>query len=31
VDALTITLDVEPLVFHASAFRQLQLKAEKAA
>jgi flavin reductase (DIM6/NTAB) family NADH-FMN oxidoreductase RutF len=31
VQALTISLDVEPLVFHASAFRQLQLKAEKAA
>jgi flavin reductase (DIM6/NTAB) family NADH-FMN oxidoreductase RutF len=31
VDALTITPDVEPLVFHASAFRQLQLKAERAA
>lgn len=31
VDALTMAPDVEPLVFHASAFRQLQLKAEKAA
>lgn len=31
VRALTISLEIEPLVFHASAFRQLQLKAEKAA
>lgn len=31
VNALSTTPDVEPLIFHASAFRQLQLKAERAA